>query len=89
VILLFIQPAVILVVATLWFALYRATSHSARALIFALLPVGPTLWLLGASGPVVTLGLTGSLVLVLRHSSDWSRDYGMKGKGDRCDRIRI
>jgi glycerol-3-phosphate acyltransferase PlsY len=85
VILLFIQPAIILVVAALWFALYQATRHSARALVFALLPVGPTLWLLGASGPVVTLGLTGSLVLVLRHSSDWNRDYEMEGKGDRYE----
>lgn len=81
VILLLVQPAVILVVAALWFASYRATRRSARAVLFALLPVGPTLWLLGESGPVVTLGLVGSLVLMLRHSSDWHRDYEKERKG--------
>jgi glycerol-3-phosphate acyltransferase PlsY len=75
VVLLFIQPLLILAVAVLWFALYLATRHPARAMLLALLTVGPTLWLLGESGPVVTLGLIGSLILIVRHFGDWHRDY--------------
>jgi len=74
-ILLFVQPVVILVVAVLWFVLYRATRHSARAMVLTLSVAGPTLWLLGESGPVVALGVTGCLALIVRQSSDWHRDY--------------
>lgn len=74
-ILLFIQPLVILPVAVLWFILYRATHHSARAVLMALPLAGPVLWLLGESCPVVALGLAGSAVLILRHVGDWHRDY--------------
>lgn len=66
---------VILAVAAFWFVLFRATRHSARAVLMALLIVGPTLWWLGESGPVVVLGLAGSLALFVRHFSDWHRDY--------------
>jgi glycerol-3-phosphate acyltransferase PlsY len=74
-ILLFVQPVAILVVAGLWFVLYRATRHPARAMLLALSVTGPTLWLLGEPGPVVALGVTGCLALIVRQSSDWHRDY--------------
>jgi glycerol-3-phosphate acyltransferase PlsY len=74
-VLLFIQPPLILAVAVLWFALYLATRHPARAMLLALLAVGPALWLFGEPAPVVALGLIGSLVLILRHGGDWHRDY--------------
>ena len=80
VVLLFRQPAVILIVAVFWFTLYRAMRHSARAMLLASIGVGPTLWLLGEPGTVVMLGLLGSFVLVVRHSSDWHRDYELAGK---------
>lgn len=74
-ILFFIQPVIVLPVAVLWFALYRATRHSARAMMMALFIVGPTLWLLGESFPVVALGLVGSVVLSIRHFGDRRRVY--------------
>jgi len=75
-ILLFVQPVVILAVTILWLVLYRVTRHSARAMLMAMIIAGPTLWLLGESGPVVALGVTGCLALMVRHFSDWHRVYG-------------
>jgi glycerol-3-phosphate acyltransferase PlsY len=74
-ILLFTQPLVILAVALLWLLLYCATRHSARAMLLALPVAGPTLWLLGESGPVVALGAIGCLALAIRHVGDWYRVY--------------
>lgn len=75
VVFLFIRPALILAVAVLWFVLYLATRHPARAMLLVLPAVGPALWLFGEPGPVVALGLIGSIVLILRHVGDWRRDY--------------
>lgn len=49
--------------------------HTPRASIAAMLTVPPTLWLLGAPPPTFWLGTGCALLIALRHTSDWNRQY--------------
>jgi glycerol-3-phosphate acyltransferase PlsY len=49
--------------------------HRARSTIGAMVAVGPLLWALGASLPIILLGAVGGLVVIVKTLPDWNREY--------------
>jgi glycerol-3-phosphate acyltransferase PlsY len=49
--------------------------HRARATVLTMLVLGPLLWILGLSPPVVLLGVLGGGVVIIKTLPDWYRVY--------------
>ncbi len=67
------------IVAVFWFLLIKFLRvHRARATIAAMVIIGPLLWALGgsaASPQIILLGVLGGVVVIIKTTTDWNRQY--------------
>ena len=67
------------IAAACWFLLIKFLRvHRARATIAAMVIVGPLLWALGGSTlslQVILLGVLGGVVVIIKTTTDWNRQY--------------
>jgi glycerol-3-phosphate acyltransferase PlsY len=65
----------IAILVAIWLAVNRLLRHSARSTIVVMLLVGPVMWLLRQPTPVLILGTSGAIPVILKELGDFNRVY--------------
>jgi glycerol-3-phosphate acyltransferase PlsY len=68
-------PLAILICYGLLIALTLIIRHSARASVLAGILFAPLLWLVGLNGPLLWIAAAVGVVITIRFTSDWNRQY--------------
>lgn len=70
-----VVPMAILITYALLIALTLIIRQSARASVVAGLLFAPVLWLVGLRGPVIWIAIVVGIIIALRFTIDWNREY--------------